>query len=137
MAAKGHTTSQYIYIVAGLNHTLLDRPALIALKLVERVDAVMETEEDFRADYPDVFQGLGKLKEPYHIVLDQGATLVALSAPRRVRLPLKEAVQEELTRMEDMQGFLRSSSQQNGVLVWPLSRNQERNHRGSVWTSLP
>ncbi len=92
MAAKGHTTSQYIYIVSGLEHALLSRPALMALELVERVDAVMETEIDFRAAYPDVFQGLGKLKEPYHIELDQGATPVALSAPRRVPLPLRDAV---------------------------------------------
>ena len=102
MAAEGHSTSQYMYIVSGLEHALLSRPALTALKLVERVDAVMETETDFRAAYPDVFQGLGKLKEPYHIELDHGAIPVALSAPRRVPLPLRDAVQTELNRMEDM-----------------------------------
>ena len=93
---------KYIYIVSGLEHALLSRPALTALKLVERVDAVMETETDFRAAYPDVFQGLGKLKEPYHMELDHGAIPVALSAPRRVPLPLRDAVQTELNRMEDM-----------------------------------
>ena len=88
--------------MSGLEHALLSRPALIALKLVERVDAVTETEADFRAAYPDVLQGLGKLKEPYHIQLDQGTMPVALSAPRKVPLPLRDAVQAELSRMEDM-----------------------------------
>lgn len=66
------------------------------------MDTVTDIETDFRPAYPDVFQGLGKLKEPYHVQLEQGAIPVALSAPQRVPLPLRDAVREELNRMEGM-----------------------------------
>lgn len=102
MAARGRCTSQNIYLVSGLEQPLLSRSACEALGLVYRVDTVAGTETDFRAAYPEVFQGLGKLKEPYHIEIEQGATPVALSAPRRVPLPLREAVHTELNRMEEM-----------------------------------
>ena len=102
MAARGRTTSQNIYILGGLDQPLLSRSACEALGLVCRVDAVVGTGTDFRAAYPEVFQGLGKLKEPYHIEIEQGATPVALSAPCRVPLPLREAVRTELCRMEEM-----------------------------------
>ncbi|XP_051782102.1 uncharacterized protein K02A2.6-like [Erpetoichthys calabaricus] len=62
----------------------------------------MKSDVDFRAAYPEVFQGLGKLQESYHIQLEQGATPVALSVPRRVPLPLRDAVRAELHRMEGM-----------------------------------
>ncbi|KAK7930380.1 hypothetical protein WMY93_006775 [Mugilogobius chulae] len=102
LAAKGRTTRQDVYLVSGLVQPLLSRPACEALGLVCRVDTVIKTETDFRAAYPDVFRGLGKLKDPYHIELEQGAIPVALSAPRRVPLPLRDAVKTELHRMEEM-----------------------------------
>uniref|UniRef100_A0A3P8TBN5 ribonuclease H n=1 Tax=Amphiprion percula TaxID=161767 RepID=A0A3P8TBN5_AMPPE len=102
LEAKGRSMSQDVYLVSGLVQPLLSRPACEALGLVYRVDSVKESETDFRAAYRDVFQGLGMLKEPYHIELEQGAIPVALSAPRRVPLPLRDAVREELNRMEEM-----------------------------------
>lgn len=92
--AKGRSTNQDVYVVAGLTQSLLGLPAIVAMGLIHRVDevTVTQTETDIKAAYPAVLQGLGKLKEPYHIELEQEATPYALSTPRRVPLPLREKV---------------------------------------------
>ncbi|XP_061926289.1 uncharacterized protein K02A2.6-like [Entelurus aequoreus] len=104
MLAKGLFTDQHVYVVAGLTQPLLGLPAIEAMQLVHRAEAVTATqpETDFKAAYPAVFHGLGELKEPYRIELKKGATPYALSTPRRVPLPLREKVREELDRMETM-----------------------------------
>ncbi|KAL0150323.1 hypothetical protein M9458_054431, partial [Cirrhinus mrigala] len=102
MCAKGRSTDQPVYVVAGLTQPLLGLPAIQAMRLVHRVNEVTQTDTDFKALYPSVFQGLGKLKEPYHIELEQGVVPYALSTPRRVPLPLRDKVREELERMERM-----------------------------------
>ncbi|XP_025757966.1 uncharacterized protein K02A2.6-like [Oreochromis niloticus] len=102
LAVKGPSVSQDVYLVSGLVQPLLSRPACEALGLVYRVSTITESVTDFRAAYPHVFKGLGMLKEPYHIELEQGAVPIALSAPRRIPLPLKDAARNELHRMEEM-----------------------------------
>ena len=52
------------------------------------------------SQFPDVFKGLGKLKDNYVIKLRENATPYALTTPRRVPLPLLPKVKEELQRME-------------------------------------
>uniref|UniRef100_A0A8C8DRB5 ribonuclease H n=1 Tax=Oryzias sinensis TaxID=183150 RepID=A0A8C8DRB5_9TELE len=94
------TTMQDVYVVNGLYKPLLGLPAITALELIKRVSAVQTQPVDFKAMYPTVFSGLGKLKEPYKIELEPGAVPYALSTPRRVPLPLRDAVKEELKRME-------------------------------------
>ena len=64
-----------MYVLAGLTQPLFE---------------VTQTDIDFKALYPSVFQGLGKLKEPYHIELEQRAIPYALSTPQRVPRPLRE-----------------------------------------------
>lgn len=126
MEVKGRSTSQNVYLVSGLLRPLLSRPACEALGLVYRVDAV-GANTDFRAAYPDVFRGLGKLKEPYHIELEEGATPVALSAPRRIPLPLRDLVRTELNRMEEM-GVISKVTEPtawcSGIVVIPKSAKQ-------------
>ncbi|KAL7851818.1 hypothetical protein SRHO_G00176030 [Serrasalmus rhombeus] len=95
-------TEQDIYVVGGLAKPLLGLPALKALALIKRVHVVQGQQEDFKALYPTVFSGLGKLKEPYKIELEPGAVPYALSTPRRVPLPLRDKVRAELNRMESM-----------------------------------
>ena len=50
-------------------------------------------------DYPELFKGLGCLPGDYHIELNEGATPV-VHAPRKVPIPQREKVIEELKRME-------------------------------------
>ncbi len=86
----------------GLSKALLGLPAIEALHLITRLHTVQTKTEDFVANYPAVFKGLGKLKEPYKIELEQGAIPYALSSPRRVPLPLRDKVEVELQRMESI-----------------------------------
>lgn len=51
------------------------------------------------AQYPKVFSGLGKLKEPYKIEVEPGAVPFALSSPRHVPLPMHDKVRAELKRI--------------------------------------
>lgn len=93
MVAKGYSTNQHVYVVAELIQSLLGPPTIGTIGLAHRVDyvTVAQTEADFKLAYPAVFQGLGKLKEPYHTKLEKGsnkATHCCLSKPRHVSLPL-------------------------------------------------
>lgn len=102
MCAKGKSTEHCVYVVEGLTQPLLGLPAIEAMRLVHRVSEVTQTDTDFKALYPSVFQGLGELKEQYHTELEEGVIPYALSTPRRVPLPLRDKVREELERMECM-----------------------------------
>ncbi|XP_061906727.1 uncharacterized protein K02A2.6-like isoform X2 [Entelurus aequoreus] len=102
LTAKGKTTRQDVYVVNGLSKPLIGLPAIKALDLVRRVDTVETQQKDFKALFPTVFTGLGKLKEPYTIALEPDAVPYALSSPRRVPLPLCDKVKKELDRMVDM-----------------------------------
>ncbi|KAL7881030.1 hypothetical protein SRHO_G00032840 [Serrasalmus rhombeus] len=102
LTLRGKTTRQDVYVVNELSKPLLGLPAIMALNLVQRVHAVEAQQKDFKALFPTVFTGLGKLKEPYTIALESDAVPHALSSPRRVPLPLRDKVKTELDRMVSM-----------------------------------
>ena len=53
-------------------------------------------------NFPQLLSGLSELKgEPYKIRLRDDAAPFSLSTPRRVSLPLRDAVSTELQRMVD------------------------------------
>ena len=62
-----------MYIVDELTKRLFGLPAIMALKLVKRVHTVEVQQEDFKAQFPPVFSGLGKVKEPFTIALEPDA----------------------------------------------------------------
>ena len=93
--------TEEVYAVKKLNRSLLGRPAIEALGLVQRVNAV-QTETDVVKEFPKLFGGLGRLEEEYKIVLRDDATPYALSTPRRIAIPLLPKVKAELERMEQM-----------------------------------
>ncbi len=129
LGIKNKTTEQDIYVVAGLSKPLLGLPAIEALKLIQRLYTVHEQQNDFRAKYPSVFTGLGKLKEPYTIELEPSAEPHALSSPRRVPLPMRDKVHAELKRMEDM-GVISKVTQPTpwcaGIVVVPKAKGKIR-----------
>ena len=101
------SSKQQLFVVEGLRSNLLGLPAITALDLARRLEeTTVETpslpSSTYITRFKNVFQGLGTLGEEYEIKLKPGATPSALFAPRRVPLPLREKVREELQRMEDM-----------------------------------
>ena len=52
-----------------------------------------------KAEYQDVFQGLGRLKDSYSIEIDESVRPV-VHAPRRVPVPVREKVRKKLDELE-------------------------------------
>ena len=87
----------------GLQANLLGLPALIALRLLSRVDTKSTRLGDVVKHFPKVFKGLGNMGEEYTIRLKPNAVPYSLYTPRNVALPLCEKVRKELNRMEAME----------------------------------
>ena len=100
LTRRGNDSRQDIYVVRNLCRPLLGKPAIEALNVVILVEAVQKA--DVVKQFPDVFRGLGKLKDNYTINLREDATPYALTTPRRVPIPLLPKVKEELQRMEKL-----------------------------------
>ena len=101
---RGGVTSEEVYVVRDLQTPLIGLPAIKALGLVVRVCATESGDYATRIlnSYPDLFTGLGTLGEEYKICLRPHAQPFALYTPRRVVLPLMNAVKEELERMVEL-----------------------------------
>ena len=104
---NGKESTQEIYAVENLKEPLLGRPAIDALNLVQKVDAVnsddsTRIEQEVKTMYPNLFKGLGELEGEFSIKLTPGSTPYAITTPRRVALPLMPKVKEELQRMEKL-----------------------------------
>ena len=84
-------------VVAGLRTNLLGLPAIIALKLIARVEAVSVS--SVMDEFPALFQGLGNLGEPFDIGLQPSAKPYALFTPRNIQIPLRQKVRQEFERM--------------------------------------
>ena len=85
-----------IYVVKKLTKSLLSRPAIRDLDLVKIIAAV---DLSLKAQYPSLFQGLGRIDGDYRIELRKDARPLALSMPRRVAILLLKSVELELNRM--------------------------------------
>jgi hypothetical protein len=97
MAISNQVKAQDLYVVRNLKCPLLGRPTLMQFDLVRRVDAV--------EDYPELFAGLGELKEPYHITLGNDAKPYAIHTPRKIPVCYEKAAKQQLDNME-VQGVI-------------------------------
>ena len=102
-------TSQEIYVVPGLEEPLLGRAAIQDLKLLQvnpKVNMCSMYEKKREAklnpheEFPELFTGLGELKDDYKIELMDNAKPYALTTPRRIAIPQIPLVEQELKRME-------------------------------------
>ena len=93
--------TELIYVVKDLERPLLGREAAEKLKLVNRVDTV--SSDDYKtkiaSKHPQLFTGLGQMRETYTITLKEDAKPFAISVPRKVPLPLYQKAKHELDRM--------------------------------------
>ena len=94
---NGRESIETIFVVAGLRTNLLGLPAIMALKLVARLEAVSVASVVDK--FPALFEGLGNLGEPFDIRLQPGARPYALFIPRNIPIPLRQRVRQELDRM--------------------------------------
>ena len=93
-----------VYVVEGLEGSLLGRNACQRLEMIARVDAVegKTTSEVYQQRYPKLFKGLGCIKGEYEIKTDETVEPFNLTAPRRIPIPLLPKVKEEIAHMENL-----------------------------------
>jgi hypothetical protein len=100
---KDHTEDVKFFVVESEVESVLSGNTCVKLGLLKRVYQVVSQEASLKKveldDYPELFKGLGCLPGDYHIELNEGATPV-VHAPRKVPIPQREKVIEELKRME-------------------------------------
>ena len=102
LSCKAKYTKQLIFVIENLRTDLLGLPAITALNLVTRVQAITGDKLNLQQQFPRIFQGLGNLGQEYEIQLKPGAKPHSIYTPRRIPLPLLTKVQQELNRMEAM-----------------------------------
>ena len=95
-----------VFVVRDLATSLLGFPAILRLNMIPHLNIIEDA----------VFLGLGQLKGDYKIKLKGSAQPFALSVPRRVALPLRSKVKQELDRMEEM-GVIHSPCRGTYLLV--------------------
>ena len=97
---RQRSSQQEVYVVRDVERALLGWPAIESLQLLKRIDsAARQPSRSVQEEFPQLFQGLGKLEGEYEIKLKENATPFALSTPRRVPLPLMKEVETKLERM--------------------------------------
>ena len=100
---KDHVEDVKFFVVESEVESVLSGNTCVKLGLLKRVYQVVSEKPSSKKveldDYPELFKGLGCLPGNYHIELNEGATPV-VHAPRKIPVPQREKVIEELKRME-------------------------------------
>ena len=110
---------------------LLGQPAIEKLNLLARINEIQSQscEERIKAKYPRLFHGLGELEGEYEIKLKPDAQPFAIMTPRRIPLPMKSKVKEELAGMEKL-GVIRKLDKPTnwcaGMVTVPKSNGKLR-----------
>lgn len=100
---KKEMTKEKVYVVKILRIPLAGRPVIQKLKLVTlQIHNVTKNQEGVVQEFPDLFEGLGRIQGNYHIELRDEAIPYSVSVPRRVPIPLLPKVKTELERMEHL-----------------------------------
>ena len=99
---EGNSSVRTIFVVNGLQRSLLGLPAIRSLQLLSCIDAINSNQPEYEIPhrFASLFHGLGNLGELYAIKLKEDAQPHAIYTSRNVPLPLRGKVQEELKRME-------------------------------------
>ncbi|UYV71374.1 K02A2.6-like [Cordylochernes scorpioides] len=84
-----------IYVIRRLSEPLLSRRACELLNLARRIEVVATRINPIK-EFPEVFEGLGQIANPYDIKLKPGAKPYAVHTPRRVPIPLMEKLKTRL-----------------------------------------
>ena len=101
MTLEEKSTTQQVFILKNLKNNLLGLPAITQLQLIQQhqIDVIQKTIPD---QFPQLFTGLGDMKEPYTIKMKPEAKPDSIYTPQNIPIPLRAKVQEELKRMESL-----------------------------------
>ena len=94
-----------VFVVRNQQNSLLSKSACVELGLVkltlhDTVEEVNKADTDFRAEFPQLFEGLGKIKtDPYKIKIKPDAKPFCLYTPRNIAHPLIPLVKKEIESM--------------------------------------
>lgn len=97
MERKGQKCEEKVYMVPGAREPHLSRSAIERLGIIRWIRTVTERPEN---SYQEVLQGLGCLSHPYTLRLKAEARPYAVTTPRKVAIPLREAVRRTLKTMK-------------------------------------
>ncbi|UYV66085.1 hypothetical protein LAZ67_4000114 [Cordylochernes scorpioides] len=87
-----------IYVIRRLSEPLLSHRACELLNLARRFEVVATRINPIK-EFPEVFEGLEQIGNPYEIKLKPGAKPYPVHTPRRVTIPLMEKLK---TRLEEL-----------------------------------
>ena len=115
---KGKIKDVKFFAVEPEVESVLSGNTCVKLGLLKRVHQMTRQEPSSRRveleDYPELFTGLGCLPGTYHIELTEGAIPV-VHPPRKVPVPQRKKVVEELKRMEKLGVIVRQEEPKDWV----------------------
>ena len=88
------TLQRQIYVVKNLQTPLLGRPAIEAFQLVTQIKSVTRNGASVISQFPELFEGLGKISGDYCIQMEENAKPYSIYMPRRVPIPLLPKVKQ-------------------------------------------
>ena len=102
LSSTHHKCDQEVYVLQQLKHNLLGLPAIQQLHLLAQVNQINQTQTDIVQKFPNLFTGLGSFTKQFEITLKPDAKPFALHTPRKVPLPLRQKVKDELDHMQSI-----------------------------------
>ena len=101
LAYNQNSTKETVYVIESLARPLLSRSAAVKLNLISRLCEL--TTDEYKAkvmrDCPQLFEGLGTMKDEYTIKLKDDAKPFALNVPKKVPMLLYEETKHEIERI--------------------------------------
>ena len=102
LCSNSHKCDHEVYVIKELKNNLLGLPAIKELQLLKQIDHIGLNHSSIINKYPKLFSGLGTFKKDFEITIRPEAKPFAIYTPRKVPLPLRQKVQNELARMESL-----------------------------------
>ena len=128
LSYKNTESLEDIFVIQGLQMPLVGRPAMSSLNLVARITLIQTDRDTIVNKYPQLLP-LGQMTGEYRIKLQPHTTPFALTTPRRIAIPLRPRVKEELERMEKL-GVIAKVKQATdwcaGMVVVPKANGKVR-----------
>lgn len=98
---SSQTVIAKLYIAEDLAEPLLGLDLIERFQLLQRVNDVTSAERvNPLTEFPELFTGLSEAPHTCTLALKQDAQPFAVTSPRRIPIPLMNAVRDELSRME-------------------------------------